>query len=49
MINGGSELVLSDKITVLKYVSLIQDMINIDPTKRLTVTQVLQRLKDSEA
>jgi len=48
ILNSGCELVLSDKITSLKYMSLIQDMLNIDPTKRPTATQVLQRLKALE-
>lgn len=48
ILNSGCELVLSDKITSLKYMSLIQDMLNIDPTKRPTATQVLQRLKAPE-
>lgn len=45
ILNNGCELVLSDKIKSLKYISLIQDMLNIDPVKRPTATQVLQRLK----
>lgn len=48
ILNSGCELVISDKITSLKYRSLIQDMLNIDPTKRPTATQVLQRIKAPE-
>lgn len=45
ILNSGCELAMSDKIKSLKYLSLIQDMLNIDPSKRPTATQVLQRLK----
>ena len=48
ILNSGCELVLSDKITSFKYISLIQDMLQLDPKKRPTATQVLQRLKAPE-
>lgn len=45
VLNNDCELAMSDKITSLKYLTLIQDMLNKDPEKRPTAIQVLQRLK----
>ena len=45
VLNNDCELAMSDRITSLKYLTLIQDMLNKEPEKRPTAAQVLQRLK----
>lgn len=47
-LNSGCELKVSDKISNFKYLCLIQDMLEIDPKRRPTAMQVLQRLKAPE-
>jgi len=42
---NGCELVISDAITEPHYRILIEDMLDIDPKKRPTATEVLRRLK----
>lgn len=49
VLNNDCELQMSDRITSLKYLTLIQDMLNIDPEKRPSAAQVLQRLKAADA
>jgi len=49
ILNNDCELKLSSKITNLKYLSLITDMLEKDPAKRPSATQVLQRLKAPDA
>ena len=48
VVNSGCELQLSDKITSLNYLSLIQDMLALDPAERPSAREVLQRLKAPE-
>ena len=48
VVNSGCELVLSDKIKSLNYLSLIQDMLALDPAERPSAREVLQRLKAPE-
>lgn len=48
ILNNGCELQLSPKITSLKYITLLNDMLSINPDERPTAMQVLQRLKEPE-
>ena len=48
VLNNDCELAMSDKITNLNYLSLIQDMLNKDPEKRPTATQVYHRFRDRQ-
>ena len=45
-LNQGCELKLSPKITQPQYVSLIQDMLRLNPEERPSASEVLKRLKE---
>lgn len=47
-LNSGCELKISEAITNPKYISLISDMLSIDPKDRPTASQVLSRLNAPE-
>ncbi|MCR4908876.1 MAG: protein kinase [Lachnospiraceae bacterium] len=47
-LNSGCSLKLSPAIKSPKYISLINDMLNIDPEKRPTAIEVLKRLREDE-
>ena len=49
VLNSGCKLELSPKIDSPKYVSLIQDMLDIDPEKRPTASDILRRLREAES
>lgn len=48
-LNSGCELQLSPEIKSAKYISLISDMLSINPEDRPTALEVLKRLQSSEA
>ncbi len=48
VLNSGCELQISPKITSFKFISLISDMLNIDPNQRPTASEVLKRLQAPE-
>ena len=48
-LNGGATLAVDSSITSIKYRSLIEDMLNIDPEKRPSAIDVLKRLREEEA
>lgn len=45
-LNNGCSLEISKKIKEEKYISLIKDMLNVDPEERPTAAEVLKRLRD---
>ena len=49
MVKSGCELKLSDKITDLNQLSLIRDMLSLDPANRPSASDVLKRLKETES
>lgn len=48
ILNNGCELKLSSQIRSIKYLSLIQDMLSLNPSERPTASDVLKRLQASE-
>ena len=48
VLNSGCELQISPEITSVKYISLISDMLSIDPNDRPTALEVLKRLQAPE-
>lgn len=48
VLNSGCELQISPEITSVKYISLISDMLSIDPDDRPTALEVLKRLQAPE-
>ena len=48
VLNSGCELAISPAITSPKYLNLIRDMLNKDPEKRPTASEVLKRLREAE-
>lgn len=48
ILNNGCELKMSSKIRSIKYLSLIQDMLALNPADRPTASEVLRRLQGAE-
>lgn len=48
VLNSGCELRISPKIKSAKYVSLIRDMLSLDPKDRPSALEVLKRLREAE-
>lgn len=48
VLNSGCELQISPEIKSIKYISLIRDMLSLDPNDRPSASDVLKRLRESE-